>query len=167
MLQLAINSLITYIATLVFIGVSLYTPSNIETLYLSSFVWLLGIFPLLLAAGGDLYLAYTLIAQPRGYLSLFRHKKSNISTSQHGNPYYDEPTELQYNMVYLTYSVLLFTFIFSIFVPLDAETVLQKWPVAPLLGCFVGFLIGAIISIAKTTFFTNKIAVSAYPQQSP
>eukprot|EP00461_Guttulinopsis_vulgaris_P002265 UN02266 len=40
----------------------------------------------------------------------------------------------------------------SIFLPLDSETILQRWPYAPTIGFIGGYIIGFIGTIITNTF---------------
>ena len=137
----AINSFVTpgltFIATALFVTFGLHARAHIGTLFLITLLWLFAFLPLVLSTHGDLIRMLQLLGQPRSFFQTYGSK-------------FAQPTELQYATVTNFYSVILTTFIFSIYVPLDSETVLQDWPVAPVTGACLGLIIGVFNGVQAT-----------------
>jgi hypothetical protein len=73
-----------------------------------------------------------LIGQPANYFDIYNSNNK-------------KPTKMQIKMGQNFIFVAIFALIFSIYIPLDSDTILQVWPIAPTIGSVVGFVVGSLV----------------------
>jgi len=132
MLSILATSFITYLATTLFISVILYTRAYIQSFILITTLWTLAILPLILVTSGDITLMLKLIGQPANYFDIYNSNNK-------------KPTKMQIKMGQNFIFVAIFALIFSIYIPLDSDTILQVWPIAPTIGSVAGFVVGSLV----------------------